>query len=211
MEKEKQSFDELYALVVHQIQLQGWYLQWEKKDAIWFTIFMWMLLITFLWIMSWDFVLAIWFIWPIFLFIILMSFIWFESEKIRYYKWIQELYSLTKWTDKKVEDYNEIITILKKLRKILTKKWNMFIWMGLLELEIRENQYNYFKMVQENISSDLISRIEKIKHSLQSAKSEVSKNIQWTTELDHVSELQKVRLNKQIEQFEALQKVLVKV
>ncbi len=87
----------------------------------------------------------------------------------------------------------------------------MFIWMGLLELEIRENQYNYFKMVQENISSDLISRIEKIKHSLQSAKSEVSKNIQWTTELDHVSELQKVRLNKQIEQFEALQKVLVKV
>ena len=46
---------------------------------------------------------------------------------------------------------------------------------------------------------------------LQSTKTEVEKNIHGTTELDQVSELQRARLDRQIEQFEELQRVLVKV
>lgn len=47
--------------------------------------------------------------------------------------------------------------------------------------------------------------------TLEQAKSEVEANIHGTTELEQVSELQKARLDRQIEQFEELQKVLVKV
>ena len=46
---------------------------------------------------------------------------------------------------------------------------------------------------------------------LESAKWEVENNIHWTIELESVSELQKSRLDKQIEQFKVLQKILVKV
>ncbi|MBX9809777.1 hypothetical protein K2X92_05295 [Candidatus Gracilibacteria bacterium] len=61
-----------------------------------------------------------------------------------------------------------------------------------------------------NLRSDLSIRLTEQQKSLKSAKSEVEENIQGTTELDQVSELQKTRLDKQIEQFEELQRVLVK-
>ncbi len=69
----------------------------------------------------------------------------------------------------------------------------------------------YCNSIIRNLINDLILNTEKQQQSLESAKSEVEKNIAWTTELEQVSELQRARLDKQIEQFEELQKVLVKV
>lgn len=63
----------------------------------------------------------------------------------------------------------------------------------------------------DNLRSDLQIRLTEQQNILESAKSDVSKNIHWTSELDHVSELQKIRLDRQIEQFEELQRVLVKI
>lgn len=76
--------------------------------------------------------------------------------------------------------------------------------MKILEIEI-------MKYILTDLRSDLSLRLTEQQQFLESAKSEVEKNIQWTTELEKVSELQKLRLDKQIEQFEELQRVLVKV
>ncbi|MDD2745918.1 MAG: hypothetical protein PHU93_05250 [Candidatus Gracilibacteria bacterium] len=46
--------------------------------------------------------------------------------------------------------------------------------------------------------------------TLEQAKSKVEENIHGTTELEQVSKLQQVRLDKQIEQFNKLQRVLAK-
>ena len=62
-----------------------------------------------------------------------------------------------------------------------------------------------------DIQSDLSYRISEQKSTLEKAKSEVSQHVQWTTELNEISELQQSRLDRQIEQFEELQRVLVRV
>ncbi len=62
-----------------------------------------------------------------------------------------------------------------------------------------------------NLWFDLQIRLTEQQKNLEWAKSEIEANIQWTTELNQVSELQKARLDRQIEQFEELRRVLVKV
>ncbi len=62
-----------------------------------------------------------------------------------------------------------------------------------------------------NLRSDLSARLLEQQKSLEWAKTEVEKHIGWTSELEQVSELQKARLDRQIEQFEELQRVLVKI
>ena len=61
------------------------------------------------------------------------------------------------------------------------------------------------------LKSQLIQNILEQRQILESAKTEVEKNITGTPELLAVSEAQQVRLDRQIEQFEELQRVLVKV
>ncbi len=98
------------------------------------------------------------------------------------------------------------VQIYQKLTEfLLSNKWRI-----MLKNEIQK-ELQYFINYILNLRSDLTTRLTEQKNILESAKSEVSKNIQWTTELDQVSELQKIRLDKQIEQFEELQRVLVKV
>ncbi|MDD2693949.1 MAG: hypothetical protein PHY14_03375 [Candidatus Gracilibacteria bacterium] len=65
--------------------------------------------------------------------------------------------------------------------------------------------------VLSNLRSDLQLRLEEQQKTLEQAKSEVEQNIHGTIELEQISELQQARLDKQIEQFEELQRVLVKV
>jgi phage shock protein A len=66
-------------------------------------------------------------------------------------------------------------------------------------------------LVLTDLRSDLATRLTEQKQSLESAKTEVEKNITGTPELLAVSEAQKLRLDRQIEQFEELQRVLVRV
>jgi len=71
--------------------------------------------------------------------------------------------------------------------------------------------YKWLKAILTYLRSDLSIRLAEQQSTLESAKSEVEKNITWTTELNQVSELQLARLNRQIEKFEELQRVLVKI
>ena len=73
------------------------------------------------------------------------------------------------------------------------------------------NEYSFLLEILQNLRSDLTLRLAEQQKTLESAKSEVEKNISWTPELNAVSELQKSRLDRQIEQFETLQRVLVEV
>ncbi|MBP9779862.1 hypothetical protein KBD33_04565 [Candidatus Gracilibacteria bacterium] len=74
-----------------------------------------------------------------------------------------------------------------------------------------EIESQYILDLLGNIKSDLRDHIEEKQNLLESAKYEVESHITGTIELESVSELQKDRLEKQIEQFEELQRVLVSV
>lgn len=74
-----------------------------------------------------------------------------------------------------------------------------------------EAQVFFYLKILNDLKIDFITEIEKKVTELQSAKSETTSNISWTPELSKVSDLQKARLDRQIEQFEELQRVLVKV
>ena len=65
--------------------------------------------------------------------------------------------------------------------------------------------------ILENLRSDLTTRLAEKQSVLESAKTEVEKHITGTPELLAVSEAQKTRLDRQIKQFDELQRVLVRV
>jgi flagellar motility protein MotE (MotC chaperone) len=74
-----------------------------------------------------------------------------------------------------------------------------------------ELEYKFLLNILTDLRSDLATRLTEQRSILESAKTEVEHNITGTPELLAVSELQKARLDRQIEQFEGLQRVLVKV
>ncbi len=76
---------------------------------------------------------------------------------------------------------------------------------------IYKMEFEYLIAILIDLRSDLHLRLTEQQQTLKSAKSEVEKNIVWTTKLNQVSELQRARLDRQIVQFEELQRVLVKI
>lgn len=62
-----------------------------------------------------------------------------------------------------------------------------------------------------DLQGDLIHEVHKRQSLLAEAQSELSHHVTSTSELEHVSEIQRIRLDRQIEQFEELQRVMVKV
>ncbi len=78
-------------------------------------------------------------------------------------------------------------------------------------IKINDDQLHYLTLLMQDLRNDLKSNIVEKVEILMQAKSEVSANIQWTPELLAVSEAQKIGLDRQIEQFEELQRVLVRM
>ncbi len=137
--------------------------------------------------------------------------------EIRIIRLLQELKifnTLWKETHSRIENLDEILdgieSIHSKLYKLpILKKYadskdSKYLFLQKIEI-------TYFNEILKNLHSDLVLRLEEQQKTLEHAKSEVEKNITGNTELNQVSELQKARLDRQIEQFEELQKVLVRV
>lgn len=99
---------------------------------------------------------------------------------------------------------------LVKIYKNTKLYWSEVVFLQELQSLIKSEIHFTLVRIQD-LRSDLAIRLSEQQKQLKSAKSEVEKNITWTTELNHVSELQRARLDRQIEQFEELQRVLVKV
>ncbi len=165
-----------------------------------------------LWIvLSWIFIFQ-WLIlgYWLFAFFILMTYIYvYEYRRISNRK---KIHSLVLKEMERVQSIEDTLSFSEEIYSI-TKENNRQgkIWMHFSEKKYYENIVLFHIYILQNLRSDLALRLSEQQYVLESAKSEVSKNIQWTTELDHVSELQRVRLDKQIEQFEELQRVLIKV
>lgn len=110
--------------------------------------------------------------------------LWFSSFTLYLYKWRYDFVSNHFWGQRKLQ-------------------WNLE-WLYNYESSII---YEFLKNLRSKLQI-LLNKQEKI---LQQATSEVKENIKWTIKLNQVSLLQQARLDKQIEQFEELQRVLVKV
>ncbi len=170
------------------------------------------------WGFSWNFDIAI---------IILISFWWWFGILCYIYLWLStdiKIILLIKklevfndlWEKKssKMEKIDEILDIIISIHNTfknisILKKYAYTKDSKYLFLEKTEIRYFYNILTQ--LQSELNIKISEQQNSLESAKSEVERNINGTPELLAVSEEQKIRLDRQIEQFEELQKRLVKV
>jgi hypothetical protein len=113
---------------------------------------------------------------------------------------------------------DDIIDKNRKLRSninslLRTRKY--FFWIS-KDIKVKLKEYVDTLLLEaiatiHKFRSDLVTRLAEQRSALESAKTEVEKNITGTPELLAVSEAQQVRLDRQIEQFEELQRVLVKV
>lgn len=110
-----------------------------------------------------------------------------HSESFRELQWVQE-------------------SMITHKDKILMMEGNAINIQKLVENEM-EFLYSYI----DDIIDDLHIRLQEQQDILQEAKSSLSTHIQGTPELLAVSEAQQIRLDRQIEQFEELQRVLVKI
>ena len=155
----------------------------------------------------------LWFMLGIISSIFLISWTYYKLRKL-YIMQCQEIYKYLinyPHQDTWIEIIEKLSLLIMRTSNIifLIKRLDLFFgaWTyGTLNLQIA------FLLEQLLIArTNLSIRLAEQQQTLESAKSEVEKNIIWTTELNKVSELQWARLDKQIEQFEELQRVLMKV
>ncbi len=109
-----------------------------------------------------------------------------------------------------LEEINNNINKVINIRKTSTylKLNNEFEW--IIEKYIKA-VYTDIRIIISLIKKELQADIKQKEEETKWAKMEIEIAIMWTTELNQVSELQRARLDKQIEQFEELQRALVKV
>jgi hypothetical protein len=111
-----------------------------------------------------------------------------------------------------LEIIQSIHALILKLKKYKIIFWIIYArWFRERLNNILEIEYTFLLNILTDLRSDLVTRLAEQRSALESAKTEVEKNITGTPELLAVSEAQKLRLDRQIEQFEELQRVLVRV
>jgi hypothetical protein len=117
--------------------------------------------------------------------------------------WIQDIADILD----KIDTIKYLYSFLKVYKSIIyyisNPHYAEFAW-------ALEDTLKWILSVLTNLRFDLQFRITEQQGKIEQAKSEVEQNIKWTTELNQVSELQQARLDKQIEQFKELQRVLIK-
>ncbi len=114
--------------------------------------------------------------------------IMYAKRNKHYTKWVNTILAWEAW-----------ITIERKKQLLLS----LIEKIKIMETEVVKN-------ILKDLRSDLSIRLAEQSRLIQLAKSELEKRLHWSPEITDVSEIQKVRLDRQIEQFEELQKVLVK-
>jgi hypothetical protein len=73
------------------------------------------------------------------------------------------------------------------------------------------DQISFILNFIDNLQKDLQSKIEDQKLIVNSSKSDLDSSIPKNIKYSYMAELQKARLDRQIEQFEELQKRLIKI
>ncbi len=118
----------------------------------------------------------------------------------------------------KITHLDEMLDKLDKLFRDLKKIifLRRLLW-WILRKESEKALDLYFEIIQDeayrfliDLRSDIIFHLKTEQRKLKKAKWEIELKISGATHLENVSELQKARLDRQIEQFKELQKVLIK-
>ena len=218
-----------YAIIMKENHFSDLLFQWMSKFIqpagilLFWTAWLCILLIVLTVLTGEDiFLTYITYVWPFMLCIIavilipIFIVIIFSSYLMRSLIWASYLFQKSKVI---VEPFDQIIKKTKHIHTLISVIYRMNKFISLF-LGIKAiNKINMY--LQKNISdlmnflidlrSDLASRLTEQRQILESAKTEVEENITGTPELIAVSELQKTRLDRQIEQLEELQRVLVRV
>ncbi len=142
---------------------------------------------------------------------------------IRYLKELQDINRFLYKTYKKRDSIEEVLLKLETLQEIL-RNINLYkTFSSQNSLKNQDNVINnltrwffnnqliFINSIIQDLQSDLNQNIIRRKNILESAKSDVANNLKGTPDLMKVSELQQARLDSQIQEFEKLQKILVKV
>lgn len=171
----------------------------------------------------WPFLIKTDSVWIVLLFITNIAILFYSFVKMEsYYKSSTEeltkhnesLLELTVWINNIDEILNIIEIIWGIMQKIDNRKriFKIFCNQDAFDIYTRliKNEIELISTILNELYSDLQLRIAQQQLILEYSKSEVENNITWITELSTVSELQKARLDRQIEQFEELQRVLIK-
>ncbi len=98
------------------------------------------------------------------------------------------------------------VRFIKRFGIFWSKKYN---W-NYLDTSILHIERDILALLN-HFKNEFIHEVKEKHEVLTYAKWELTKHLGWSSELSKVSELQKIRLDRQIEQFEELQRVLVKV
>ena len=118
---------------------------------------------------------------------------------------LEEIFILNKEADKDIKNITSQITIIDSiidsLKQIWGKKFSLYFPMTLS---------NIFELIRQS-QNDLIEKIEEHILWIKLAQTDLSKNLSWNDELSQMVRLQKSRLDRQIEQFEELQRTLIKI
>ena len=181
------------------------------------------------WILWWDFSIAIITFWSIAIFWFITYYIifWicrlFVINPIRkvFIKNVDWIISLHKVIEESIQIIQTIDEILIKLNEVYLLHKKLILIRNIIEFTGNDTYIELNRTIKKslswsisiitNLQNDLTLRLTEQQKALEWAKSDVEMNIAWTPELNGVSELQKARLDRQIEQFEELQKVLMKV
>lgn len=113
--------------------------------------------------------------------------------------------------DEIVSKVSEIFLLQKRLLKIFNILKTINSWSLQIYSKIIEESSKWILYILSDLSSDLSVKITQQQILIKKGESEVDKNLSWTPELLAVSEAHKLRLDRQIEQFEELKKRLEKI
>lgn len=108
--------------------------------------------------------------------------------------------------DEVLEKTKQIYRLLESNTATLANAKNSWKYKRFIDKELV-----FFHKILSDLRSDISIHLLEQQSLLHSAKSDLTKNLTWTPELLAVSEAQKLRLDRQISQFEELQKKLARM
>ena len=149
-----------------------------------------------------------------------------SSRELRVFIRIQELIASTWDILQKRQDIYEILSITESIYTSLKEK-NIFHHYSTIDYSHKASQFNenelskklavwwkiinLYLLILQNLRTDMVWEFEKKKKELNSGISELKNLSHIDNWIAENSQIQQARLDKQIEQFEELQRVLVKV
>lgn len=216
IDKSARKYQESYPLPKFDISIFFWVPFWILFGYIFLLNFCRVFWICF------SFTIPDYFLWILASIILVLgiSYIWlklFSLYQSRFFQKLLHINTKLYQTLTQIDAIESVIEHLEAIKRIISRFYRIkkYLTIGKGGIDDIVNncivqETNWLISIIKYLQSDLLTNIENQKINLLQAKFEVEQTIKGSTELEQVSELQQARLNRQIKQFEELQRVLVK-